>query len=166
MAVNRTFGGWVVIGDCGGGVGGWVFFFTSFCLRLFCFVVAFGWKTICSFSSRKGNTAHPSPQIPVARADPFHATVVPTIENSSSLWPECTDRQQEKEEAAVMKEEGCEDKQEIEDTLIVQSDLVVIPHSLPTAADAVSVLPVFVDSKGIVYAQDAGEGDALVHILE
>lgn len=103
--------------------------------------------------SRRNTEITPSPQTP-AKVDAFHTKVVATFSSPENDF----NYKEEMKETEVTSET-------LKTVVIVQEDFDVQPHP-PPHEKVLTVVPVYVDYDGVIYAQDHAEGKFYILIFK
>ena len=110
------------------------------------------WPTFVVFR-RKSSDPLPDPSA-ATKADTFCTKLIATSpEHSASQSQDVTGADERK-----VSEDAPESSSTKKPVVIVQPDLEVAPHQPPTST-TLSVLPVYVDDEGVIYAHDMDEGE-------
>ena len=110
------------------------------------------WPTFVVF--RRKSSDPPTDPGAATKADTFCTKLIATSpeHSASQSWDV------KGEEEGKVGEDAPESSSTKEPVVIVQLDLEVAPHQPPTST-TLSVLPVYVDDEGVIYAHDMDEGE-------
>ena len=107
---------------------------------------------------RRKTSDSPSERSPTTKANAFCTKLIATSSECASS--ESQDIEEE-EEGGRVSEDAADSSTSKEPVIIIQPDLDVAPH-LPPTSTMLSVLPVYVDYEGVIYAHDMAEGEGCV----